>query len=226
MAALVIGTGQMGTVLARGLATLGARVTVASRSGDRAARLVAELPNAERHRATSISDALVGPMHDDVVAIAVRTGTALFESRHLDGKRPVVVDLSSPAAVTPDAAAQLGERLLNLDRLNLASEARRLSADVERRLRDEARAEADRFAAWLEVRANGDAIAMLRAHGEEVRRRHLDRMRGKSTLDDAQAAAVEAMTVAMVGELLHGPTIRLRQDPDADARVREVFGIE
>jgi glutamyl-tRNA reductase len=67
---------------------------------------------------------------------------------------------------------------------------------------------------------------MLRAHGEEVRRRHLERLRLKSSLDDTQAAAVEAMTVAMFGELLHGPTLRLRQDPDAATRVREVFGIE
>jgi hypothetical protein len=34
------------------------------------------------------------------------------------------------------------------------------------------------------------------------------------------------MTVAMFGELLHGPTLRLRHDPDAATRVREVFGIE
>jgi hypothetical protein len=34
------------------------------------------------------------------------------------------------------------------------------------------------------------------------------------------------MTVAMLGELLHQPTVRLRHDPDAAARVREVFGIE
>ena len=226
LTALVLGTGEMGRVLATGLATRGARVTVASRNGDRAARLVAELPHPERHRATLISDALTGPLRYDIVAIAVSSGTALLEPRHLEGQRPLVVDLSSPSAVTADAAAGLGDRLLDLDRLGVADDARRLSADVERRLRNEARAEAGGFAVWLEVRASGDAIAMLRAHGEEVRRRHLERLRLKSSLDDSQTAAVEAMTVAMFGELLHGPTLRLRQDPDAAARVREVFGIE
>jgi glutamyl-tRNA reductase len=107
-----------------------------------------------------------------------------------------------------------------------AVEAGRLSADVERRLRAEALAEAEAFASWLEVRSSGDSIAMLRAHGDEVRRRHLERLRLKSTLDEEQAAAVEAMTVAMFGELLHGPIVRLRHDPDAAAHVREVFGIE
>jgi glutamyl-tRNA reductase len=226
MAALVVGTGEMGRAVATRLATNGAAVMVASRDGDRAARLVAELPHPERHDATMIADALSGPLHYDVVAIAVRSGTTRLDSRHLNGRRLLVIDLSSPGAVTSDAAARLGDRLLDLDRLGVAGEARRLSANVERRLRNEAVAEAKGFAAWLEVRASGDGIAMLRAHGEQIRRRHLDRLRLKSSLDDEQAAAVEAMTVAMFGELLHGPTVRLRQDPDAAARVREVFGIE
>jgi glutamyl-tRNA reductase len=226
MAALVVGTGEMGRALATHLATHGAAVTVASRDGDRAARLVVELPHPERHGATMISQALAEPLRYDVVAIAVRSGTTRLESRHLNGQRLLVVDLSSPGAVTPDTAARLGDRFLDLDRLGLAGEARRLSAKVERRLRIEAIAEAKGFAEWLGVRASGDAIAMLRAHAEEVRRRHLERLRLKSSLDDEQAAAVEAMTVAMFGELLHGPTLRLRDDPDAAAQVREVFGIE
>jgi glutamyl-tRNA reductase len=224
--ALVIGTGEMGRVLATHFAAQGARVTVASRSGEHAERVIVGLPHRERHAATPTSQALAGPLPYDVVAIAVSSGKTHLESGHLGDQLPLVVDLSSPSAVTPDAAARLGERLLDLDRLGVASEARRLTADVERRLRREARAEASAFAAWLEVRSSGDAIAMLRAHGEEVRRRHLERLRQKSSLDDAQVAAVEAMTVAMFGELLHGPTVRLRDYPDAAARVREVFGIE
>jgi glutamyl-tRNA reductase len=224
--ALVVGTGEMGRALARHFAAFGAWVTVASRSGERAEDCIAALPHGERHSAALISEAMAGPLPYDVVAIAVRSGTALLESRHLGGQRLLVVDLCSPSAVTADAAARLGDRLLDLDRLGVAGEARRLSADVERRLRREAHAEAQGFVAWLEVRASGDAIVMLRAHGEDVRRRHLERLRLKSSLDEEQAAAVEAMTVAMFGELLHGPTLRLRHDPDAAARVREVFGIE
>jgi glutamyl-tRNA reductase len=223
---LVVGTGGMGRVLARHFAALGAEVTVASRSGERAEDSIAALPHRERHRAALIPEVMAGPLAYDVAAIAVRSGKTLFEARHLDGENLLVVDLSSPTAVTPEAAAALGGRLLDLDGLGVADEARRLSPTVERRLRTEAAAEAAAFAAWLEVRASGDGIAMLRAHGEEVRRRHLERLRLKSSLDDEQAAAVEAMTAAMFGELLHGPTVRLRADPDAAARVREVFGIE
>lgn len=224
--ALVVGTGEMGRALARHFDALDAAVTVASRSADRAEDCIAALPHNERHRAMLISDVLDGPLTYDIVAIAVRSGMHRIDSRHLDNPRCLVVDLSAPSAVTADAAARLGERLLDLDRLGVSGEARRLSAGVEGRLRNEAIAEARAFAAWLEVRASGDGIAMLRAHGDEVRRRHLERLHLKSSLDDQQAAAVEAMTVAMFGELLHGPTVRLRHDPDAAARVREVFGIE
>ncbi len=224
--ALVVGTGEMGRVLATHFATLGAWVTVASRSGDRAEDGIAALPHSKRHRAALISEIWAGPLSYDVVAIAVRGGKTRLESRHLDGEHLLVVDLSSPSAVMADAATRLGERMLDLDRLGVAIEAGRLSTAVERRLRAEALAEAQAFAAWLDVRASGDGIAMLRAYGDEVRRRHLERLRLRSSLDEEQAAAVEAMTVAMFGELLHGPTIRLRHDPDAAARVREVFGIE
>lgn len=223
---LVVGTGEMARSLATHFAADGALVTVASRSSERADRVVAALAHAKRHDAALISDALAGPLAHDIVAIAVRGGVTRLEDRHLDDRAPLVVDLSSPTSVAPEAAARLGERLLDLDRLGVAEEARRLSPEVERRLRIEAQAESRAFAAWLEGRGSGDGIAMLRAHAEDVRRRHLERLRLKSSLDDEQVAAVEAMTTAMFGELLHGPTLRLRSDPDAAARVREVFGIE
>lgn len=224
--ALVVGTGEMARSVATQFAAQGVWVTVASRSAERADRVIATLADAERHDAALISDALAGPLPHDIVAIAVRGGVTRLEGRHLDGRALLVVDLSSPASVAPEAAARLGDRLLDLDRMGIADEARRLSPEVERRLRSEAQAEARAFATWLGARGSGDGIAMLRAHGEDVRRRHLARLRLKSSLDDEQAAAVEAMTVAMLGELLHGPTLRLRNDPDAAAQVREVFGIE
>ena len=225
MRALVVGTGETGRLLASRLATDGASVTVASRSAERAGAVIAQLPHAGRHRAVLAADALSGPLLQDVVAIAVRGGKTRVEARNLHARLPLVVDLSSPASVTPEAAARLGDRLLNLDRLGSPG-ARRLSADVEHRLRNEARAEASAFAAWVEFRASGDGIALLRGHAEEIRRRHLDRLRQKGRFDHEQAAALEAMTAAMFGELLHVPTVRLGHDAEAAARVREVFGIE
>ena len=226
VSALVVGTGEMGRLLAVRLAEGNVSVTVASRSAERGADVVSELPHPERHHATLITDALAGALQHDVVAIAVRSETARLGEEHFVGVVPLVVDLSSPSVVSRAAAERLGDRLLDLDRLGITIEPGRLSADAERRLRGEARLEARAFAAWLEVRASGDGIAMLRAHAEEVRQRHVRRLRLRSSLDGEQAAAVEAMTTAMFGELLHVPTLRLRRDPEAAARVRELFGIE
>jgi glutamyl-tRNA reductase len=223
--ALVIGTGKVGRELASRLAARGAAVTVASRNAERAATVMAELPHRERHRALSISDALVGPVPHNLVAFAIHGGAGRLEARHLLRPRPLVVDLSAPSVVAADAAMRLGDRLLDLDRLGVPSDGR-LTADAEHRLREEARNEASAFAAWLELRAGGDGVALLRGHAEEIRTRHLDRLRHKGKLDEGQAAAVEAMTTAMFGELLHGPTIRLGREPDAAARVREIFGLD
>jgi glutamyl-tRNA reductase len=222
--ALVVGTGEMGRRLATRLADARVEVAVASRHLGRAQRLARELPG-DRHVAITLSAALDGDLDYDGVAIAVRSGTARVEARHLATDSVVVVDLSSPPTVVPQAADILGDRLLNLDRLGAADQTSRLSPNTERRLRDEARAEASGFAAWLATRASGDGIALLYAHAEEIRRRHVGRLRGRGRLTAAQADAVNAMTSALVGDLLHEPTVRLRREPDAAHLVREIFGI-
>jgi glutamyl-tRNA reductase len=222
--ALVVGTGEMGRRLATGLADARVDVSVASRNLARAEQLARALPG-DRHLAITVSSALDRTLDYDGVAIAVRNGTARLETWHLATDSVVVVDLSSPPTVAPEAAEMLGDRLLDLDRLGAADQTSRLSPSAERRLRHEARAEAGSFAAWLATRASGDVIALLRADAEEIRRRHVERLRGHSRLTAAQADAVNAMTTALVGELLHGPTVRLRHRSDAAQQVREIFGI-
>jgi len=222
--ALVLGTGEMGLRLATCLADARVEVSVASRKLPRAERLARKLPG-DHHRAVMLPTALDQPLDYDAIAIAVRSGTARLEAGHLAKDSVVVADLSSPPTVAPQAALILGDRLMNLDRLGAADQTSRLSPRAERRLRDEARAEAEGFAVWLTTRASGDGIARLRAYAEETRRRHVERLRGRSGLTTEQTDAVNAMTTALVGELLHGPTVRLRRDPDATQRVREIFGI-
>jgi glutamyl-tRNA reductase len=222
--ALVVGTGEMGRRLATGLADAKVEVSVASRNLARAEQLARELPG-DRHLAITLSSALDQTLDYDGVAIAVRNGTASLETWHLATDSVVVVDLSSPPTVAPQAAEILGDRLLDLDRLGAADQTSRLSPSTERRLRHEARAEAGSFAAWLATRASGDVIALLHAHAEEIRRRHVGRLRGRGRLTAAQADAVNAMTAALVGDLIHGPTVRLRREPDAAHLVREIFGI-
>jgi glutamyl-tRNA reductase len=228
-AALVIGTGEIGRLLAMRLAAEGMTLSVGSRSADRAQRLLAMLPNAERHRPLRLEEALGTTTKHDVVAIAVRSAAVPLDVPHLAGagRLPLIIDLSAPRAVTEAAAGRLGDRLLDLDRLGALSSSQPLSAAAERRLRAAARKDAQAFLAWWARRAgSADGIALLHAHAAEIRERHLARLRRRPDLSAAQLAAVEAATAAMVGELLHEPTIRLQQEPAARSVVARVFGLD
>ena len=225
--ALVIGTGEMGHLAALRLADAGARVTVASQSIERAARLVASLPNASIHSASVLPDALRKASAFDVVVVAVRTtSTQLGVGNVAIDRLPLVVDLSAPGAVAAPLARRLGDRLLNLDRIEGAGAASSLPRGLEMRFREEAHAEAARFGTWAELRSTGDGIAALRSHAEEIRQRHLTRLRRRARMDADQLDAVQAMTSAMLGELLHAPTLVLRSNPEAAAQIRHLFGID
>ena len=224
---VVAGTGEMGRLVARGLADAGYPVTVVSSSPERGSGLLEKLAG-EGHRLA------VGPLQRELVgsaaglALAVRARQPVLSVEMLQPHhKPWVADLSAPPAVAAAAAERLGEKLLSLDDLGQrhgtdpvlepATEAR-----LRRRLDDEVAA----FVAWLDLRRGADALSLLHRSAEVVRRRHLDRLRRRAVLDETQLAAVEAASAAMVGELLHGPSVELRHGgADADT-VRRLFGLE
>ena len=224
---LVAGTGEMGRLAALHLAAAGHRITIVSRSEERGRRLLGRLPGSQ-HRL------VVGPLEPATVAssravvLAVRSREPMLSAVHLEtGELPWTLDLSTPAAVSSDAAALLGQRLLTLDRLGeIAGAAPVLEPEVERRLRAEMDGEVERFVAWLDARRSGDALAVLHGAADAVRRRHLDRLSRSAGLGPGQLAAVEAASAAMMGELLHGPSVELRRGgADADT-VRRIFGLD
>lgn len=226
-AVIVAGTGEMGRLTATRVARGGHAVTIVSRSSERGGRMLRELSGAG-HRL------IVGTLSPSVVArhaalvLAVRVREPIVDATHLGGgTMPWTLDLSAPAAVAGDAAGRLAERLLTLDQLGrLAGAAPVLAPRIERRLRAELADEVERFVEWLEMRRSRDALAILHAEADAVRRRHLDTLRRRGHLTSEQLVAVEAASAAMVGELLHGPTVELRRGGvDADT-VRRLFGLE
>jgi glutamyl-tRNA reductase len=224
---LVAGTGEMGRLVARRLAEAGHPVTVLSRSAERGAAMRDSLHGGVHALAVGELSPELAAQHG-ALALAVRTREPLLHEVHLDGDfAPWTLDLSSPSAVSPAAAARLGGRLMTVDRLgSVGASAPILAPAAERRLRRELQTEVDDFVRWLEARRTADAVALLRAEAEAVRRRHLDRLRRGTDLDAEQLAAVDAATTAMIGELLHRPTAAVRRgDADAPA-VRRLFGLE
>ena len=223
---LVAGTGEMGRLTAQILARAGHRLTIASRSEERGRRVLERLVGSH-HRLVvgSLQPATVASSR--AVVLAVRSREPILSALQLQSGAPWTIDLSTPAAVSPDAAALLGHRLLTLDRLGeIAGAAPILGPGVERRLRAEMNDEVERFVAWLDARRSGDALAVLHGEADAVRRRHLDQLSRSAGLGPRQLAAVEAASAAMMGELLHGPSVELRRGgADADT-VRRIFGLD
>lgn len=223
---LVAGTGEMGRRVAVRLAARGHRIVVASGSPERGGHLLETLPGSG-HRLH------VGPLTADDIAdvegvvLAVRGRAPLIGVEQLGATQPPVLDLSTPGAVTSDVANLLGERLLAVDAIGEhAQPTPVLPPAVERRLRADLEVEIDAFVTWLEARSAADALQVLHLEADAVRRRHLERLRTRGDLDDRQLAVVEAAATAMVGELLHGPTIELRRGGADAETVRRLFGLD
>jgi glutamyl-tRNA reductase len=222
---LVAGTGEMGRLLAHGLATAGHRIRVLSQSAERGGALLEQLPGSGHH--LLVGSVTREAMHRvDAVALAVRTRGPILDATMLATAHPWVLDLSAPPAVAADAGERLGDRMMTLDELGLRGGTRPvLDATVEARLRAELDREVDRYVDWLEARRGGDAISVLHREADAVRRRHLDRLRSRAGLDERQLAAVDAASAAMLGELLHGPSVELRRGGADAAIVRRLFGL-
>ena len=223
---VVAGTGVMGRLIAGRLADAGHRVTIVSRSAERGGALLDSL-SGHGHRLS------VGPLTHGIVAeahamaLAVKAREPLLAETSLGDARPWTMDLSAPSAIEPAAAARLGDRVMTLDELGARLDRRPVLSDgAERRLRRELRQEVEAFCRWLEARRGGEALAVLHEEADALRRRHLEQLRSRARLSDEQLDAVEAASAAMLGELLHGPSLELRRGGADAATVRRLFGIE
>lgn len=223
---VVAGTGEMGRLVATRMAEAGHRITMISASAERGGRVLEQLPGTgHRLQVGALTAASIAGA--GALALAVRVRTPILTADLVTAAPPWLLDLSVPGAVDAGAAERLGDRLMTLDALGaLSGTTPVLDPAVERRLRAELELEVDGFAAWLGARRGAEALEVLHGEAEAVRRRHLARLRGKGSLDDRQLEAVEAAATAMVGELLHGPSVQLRRGgADADT-VRRLFGLE
>lgn len=213
---LVLGAGEMGEGMVRSLAEAGADdVRIANRTWDRAVDL-AEQVAGRPIRLAELSAALA-----DVDLLLTGTGATSILLEHGDiaramtdrgGRQLLVVDVAVPRDVDPSAAGLEGVTLLDMDDLRsfvaagLAERHREVSA-VEAIVADEV----ERFIDQSTARQAAPLVASLHEQAEAVRLRELRRFRYKlADLDEAEAAAVEALTRRIVAKLLHSPTVGLK----------------
>lgn len=218
--AVVLGAGAMAKSAARALRDRGVPVALCNRTADRAAALAAELgPGVTAAPPDALPNLLADPRTRLLVgATAARRPVvdrmvAEAAMARREGRPLVLLDIALPRDVEPAVRAVPGARVIDLDDLE-----RLCPVDLATRRAevDQAEAQAEREAAeivrWLRVRAMGPSIVALRQRAEEIRAAELRRAATHlRSLTPQQQAAVERVTQAIVGKLLHGPTVALRE---------------
>jgi glutamyl-tRNA reductase len=220
---VVAGTGKLATSLALALARRGARITIASRTRERASALAARCGGA----ACDSAELAAVAAQSDVVVTASSSKTPLIGTAEIAeamrGRlRPlVIVDLGFPANVER-AVADVGAcRLLDLD--HVASVAR--SRESRRRFAVGAaeaivEQEVAEFQRWRNCRAVVPELTLLRSRGRAVVERELRRDAAcLARLSARDRRVVEALTHRVVNSLLHVPTVRLKEQAAGDGEL-------
>jgi glutamyl-tRNA reductase len=220
---LIVGAGDMGRLSASAAVRRGAEVIVTSRTQARAAALAREVGGT------------VAPFEgEDVVPEVAGAMVALcgtWKVGEKDGQRlaecgSIVVDLSSPPAVTDALQAQLGEGFVSTD--ELAGESGfepqgRLRGRLEE-LVDES---SEAFRHWLHSRNSSPAIQAIGEAADEQRRQELDWLfRRIPEIGEKDRSLIEQMSNRLVAGILHAPRTALNADESGDlARAaRDLFG--
>ena len=218
--ALVLGAGDMGEGMVRAIVGGGVSggvtdVRIANRTWERSVAL-ADQVGGTPIRLADLNDSLA---EVDLLLTGTGANSMMLEHSDLDrimrarDHRPLlIVDVAVPRDVDPTAADVDGVTLLDMDDLRAFAEIGRQERQREvAAVREVIDLELDRFLAVSSAREVAPLVSSLRERGEAVRTGELDRFRAKlSTLDPAQADAVDALTRGIVAKLLHDPTVGLK----------------
>ncbi|WP_049900985.1 glutamyl-tRNA reductase [Halococcus agarilyticus] len=217
--ALVVGTGEMGTLAATALAEPVDELFVANRS----------LASAEHVAGSVDADATPIALDDlpeavaeaDVVVSATASPEPVFEERTFEeAGETFVIDLAQPRDVPPAAVDRSAVTVRDLDALESVTDEtharrREAAAQVEAMIDEEF----DRLLARYKRQRADEAIGAMYAGAERMKERELARAVSKLEADgltDDQRAIVESFADALVNQLLAAPTRSLRDAAEAD----------
>jgi glutamyl-tRNA reductase len=213
---LVVGAGQVASVVVARAIELHAVVTVCNRTRRHADRFaaagvaVADLADLAHCLATS-----------DIAILATTAAHPLVDADLLRPPRAAgaglltLVDLSMPRNVDPAVRALPWVRLIDLADLRLGGmiDVRDLVHDVvatEEIIETELR----RYLRWLAGRPAAAALRRMRSGAEDIAREELARIAGE--LPDEIRLSVERVLLRTVHRLVHKPTLELRAAAEAD----------
>jgi len=228
--ALVIGAGAMGALSVATLTRAGVGpLLITNRGAARAERL------AEAYGATAVPFAELDRALSEVDLVVSATASAepvLTRARLAAAKPLVVLDLAVPRDVAPDATDLDGVTVIDID--GLAAARRTLPAAAETAAVEQiVNGEVDHFLAWLRGTEIAPTVAALRNRADDVVSAELRKLNSRRPeFTEEQRADVSRTLHRVVQQLLHSPTVRVRQlaaEPGGDqyaALLRELFDLD
>ena len=235
---LVIGAGENGELTAQALHAKGVHtIFVANRRHDRAIGLAQrfggaalrfeELPAELAHADIVVSS--TGSPHQ----ILGRDELALVAAQR-QGRPLLLVDIAVPRDIDPAVRELPGITLYDMDDLQREVARNQTVQEAESsRARTIIDAELERFEAWLAGMEVVPTVSALRQRGEEIVAQVLsDNEQRWESLSEGDRERVALVARAVVGRLLHEPTLRLKGTTAEDRGyvyvqvLRELFGLD
>lgn len=233
---LLVGAGKMAELAAKNLVGQGTpQVMVANRTHARAETL------ADRVGGQAVSFDAIPTLLEQVDIVIASTGsqTALLgvdDVQQAMARRKGIplflIDIAVPRDIDPAVHQLDGVFLYNVDDLQSVVES---NLEQRRRHIEAARAivfkEAGRFERWLRQRAATPVISALRQKVDETANQEVERvLRRLDHLPEREKEEVRSLARAIVGKLLHEPTVKLKASAEAGGELftaaAELFDLE
>ena len=231
---LVIGAGEAGRLAAAALVEQSVRkVLVANRTRERAEDLAAELGG----RALALDEIDRALLEADVVIAAADapqplvTHAAVAAAMAARGRRPLLlIDIGVPRDIDHTAGTIPDVQYYDLDGLQaIAAEHYAVRAGEVEAVQSMVDAETARFLTWWDQLQVAPTISALTERAERVRQTELAKTLRRLDATDAERAQLEALTKALVKQLLHDPIATLRERGDREVyidAVRTLFRLD
>ncbi|MCC9134875.1 glutamyl-tRNA reductase [Pontibacter silvestris] len=212
---LIIGAGQMGTDVAKYATSFGFRnITLTNRTDEKAAQLAEKMglyfiPYAERLSELNQYDVIIS-----CVSAGEQLGTSQLSSYH-NGHKRVLLDLSVPLSIQPEATALPNTVLVNMDQITSQTQAVRKAREASTtevyNIIDE---ETLLYTHWLEDLPMAKTISELKGFFASVLESELQKQTG---LEQKTAAA--ALAKATLDRLIRRPAGTLRASEGTNRKI-------
>ena len=210
---LIVGAGSMSRLTAQAAARRGARVTISNRTAERALALARNIGGKAVEGA---SDGTLGPFVGAVVAVSGTWVIHPQDAARLIESGAMVVDLSSPPAVSDTLQTQLADHFVSIDDLAWGPQVE-LAGGLRGRLERLVAESGGEYCRWLRARDFLPAIQAMTNAAEERRLRELAWLaRRLPNLSEQDRALVDQMSHRLVAGILHKPKSALRLDESGE----------